>query len=80
MMIVRMFLGSPGWIGLLLALNIVSTMGVHFPYRVNISYVLSVDGTILQKMLFIKQAEKRKKADTCNIPEDLLMAWYMFFV
>ena len=29
---------------------------------------------ILQKMLFIKQAEKRKKAEICNIPEDLLMA------
>ena len=55
-------------------------MGVHFPYRVNMSYVLSVDGMILQKMSFIKQAEKRKKAEICNIPEDLLMAWYMLFV
>lgn len=55
-------------------------MGVHFPYWVNMSYVLSVDGMILQKMLFIKQAEKRKKAEIYNIPEDLLMVWYMLFV
>ena len=67
-----MFLGSPGRIGLLFTLNIVYILS-----QCELC-VQSVDGMILQKVLFFNKPKNGKKADTCNIPEDLLMVWYMF--